>query len=112
VKGDISDKTALVNAMINVDMSNNPAGPIKMDPTYHAAISNVYIRDVAKASDNSLYNKGLWTVTNVSQFGPYDPKTYMAQPADSNKYPPDDCSAFPPEMLKDTSPYQFVPFGQ
>jgi len=31
VKGDISDKTALVNAMLNVDMSDNPAGPVTMD---------------------------------------------------------------------------------
>jgi hypothetical protein len=93
-------------------MSDDPRGPIKMETTYHSVIENVYIRQVALASDKSLYNKGLWTVTNVSQFGPYDPATYLKQPADSNKYPPDDCTKLPAEMLKDTAPYKFVPFGQ
>jgi len=64
------------------------------------------------ASDNSLFNKGLWTVTGVSQFGPYDPTTYLKQTADGNSYPPDQCSSLPPEMLKDTTPYTYAPFGK
>lgn len=111
-KGDISDKTALINAMLNVDISDDPRGPIKLDPKYHAVIENIYIREVAKAADGSLYNKGLWTVTNVSQFGPYDPTLYLKQPIDDNKYPPSKCSDLPPEMLTAGSEYQFVPFGQ
>ena len=47
-KGDISDKTALVNAMLKVDMTDDPRGPVTLDPTYHSAIENVYIREVTK----------------------------------------------------------------
>lgn len=112
VKGDMSDKTALVNAMLKTDMTDDPRGPVTLDAKYHAAIENVYIRDVAKAADGSLFNEGLWTITNVTQFGPYDPALYLKQPSDSNKYPPDKCSDFPPEMLQDTTPYVFTPFGK
>lgn len=111
VKGDVSDKTALVNAMKAVDMSDDPRGPVKLDD-YNAAVENVYIRQVEKGADGQLYNKGLFTVKNVSQFGPYDPALYLKQPADSGKYPPDKCSDFPADMLKAASEYEFVPFGQ
>ncbi len=73
VNGDVSDKTALVDAMLKVDMTDDPRGPVTLDPTYHSAIGNVYIREVTQAEDGTLYNKGIWTVKNVSQFGPYDP---------------------------------------
>jgi len=110
-KGDITDKTALVNAMLNVDMTDDPRGPVKLDPTYHAAIENVYIREVAKDANGVLYNKGLLTVSNVSQFGPYDPKLYLSQPGDSNKYPTGICSELPAEMLQGPA-YEYKPFGQ
>ncbi len=111
-KGDIADKKALVDAMLGVDMTDDPRGPVKLDPKYHAAIGNVYIREVQKDASGKLYNKGLWTVTEVSQFGPYDPELYIKQPMDTNKYPPEKCSDFPPEMLKAGPEYKFVQFGQ
>jgi len=80
VKGDISDKTALVNAMLKVDMTDDPRGPVTLDPKWHSAIENVYIREVTKDANGKLYNKGIWTVSNVSQFGPYDPDLYWLQP--------------------------------
>ena len=111
-KGDISDKPALVKAMTQVDMSDDPRGPVALDPKYHSAIENVYIREVAKDDKDQLYNKGLWTVKNVGQFGPYDPELYLKQPPDTGSYPPDTPSAFAPEMLKAASEYQYIPFGQ
>ncbi len=111
-KGDISDKTALVNAMLNVDLSDEPRGPIKFDQKYHAVIENVYIREVQKDANGDLNNKGLWTVTNVSQFGPYDPELYLKQPTDGNQYPPDKCSEMPAEMLTAGSEYTFTEFGK
>jgi len=108
--GDVSDKTALVEAMINVDLSDDPRGPVVIDPTYHAAIGNVYIREVALDENGELYNKGLYTVKNVSQFGPYDPALYLAQPIDDNQYPTGNCADLPAEMLEG-EPYEFVPFG-
>ncbi|MBV9671686.1 MAG: ABC transporter substrate-binding protein [Verrucomicrobia bacterium] len=111
-KGDVSDKAALVTAMTHVDMSDDPRGPVSLDPQFHSAIENVYIREVAKDDKGQLYNKGLWTVKNVGQFGPYDPQLYLKQPSDSGSYPPDQRSALPPDMLQAGSEYQYVPFGQ
>lgn len=112
VNGDVSDKDALIQAILNVDMSDDPRGPVSLDPTYHAAIGNVYIREVAQAADGSLYNKGIWTVKNVSQFGPYDPETYLKQPIDGNTYPLQKCSDYPVEMLEAENVYEFVEFGK
>ena len=112
VNGDVSDKTALVNAMLNVDMTDDPRGPVVLDPTYHAAIENVYIREVAQAEDGSLYNKGIWTVKNVSQFGPYEPDVYLKQPIDGNTYPTGVCADMPAEMLSAANIYEFVEFGK
>jgi branched-chain amino acid transport system substrate-binding protein len=109
--GDVSDKTALVQAMLEVDQTNDPRGPVTLDPKYHAAIGNVYIREVAMDENGNLYNKGLFTIKNVSQFGPYDPSLYMAQPPDGNTYPPGKCSELAPEMLEGGG-YEFLPFGQ
>jgi branched-chain amino acid transport system substrate-binding protein len=109
--GDVFDKTALVQAMLEVDQTNDPRGPVTLDPKYHAAIGNVYIREVAMDENGNLYNKGLFTIKNVSQFGPYDPSLYMAQPPDGNTYPPGKCSELAPEMLEGGG-YEFLPFGQ
>lgn len=111
VKGNVSDKAALVKAMHGVDMSDAPRGPIRLDQ-YNAAVENVYIREVAWGQDGKLYNKGLFTVKGVSQFGPYDPQIYLKQPPDTGKYPPEKRSALPSEMLKVKKEYQFVPFGK
>lgn len=109
--GDVSDKEALVEAMLNVDMTDDPRGPVTIDPTYHSATGNVYIRQVAKDDEGVLYNKGIWTVKNVSQFGPYDPDLYLQQPIDDNKNPSGNCADLPAEMLEG-EPYEFVPFGE
>lgn len=112
VKGDVSDKTALVNAMLKVDMKDDPRGPVTLDPKWHSAIENVYIREVTKDANGKLFNKGLFTISNVSQFGPYDPDLYMKQKPDGNQFPPDKCSDFAPEMLKAASEYTYSPFGK
>ena len=111
-KGDVSDSTALVDAMLKVDMTDDPRGPVTLDPKWHSAIENVYIREVTKGDDGKLFNKGIWTISNVSQFGPYAPDLYLKQPKDGNKYPPDKCSDFPPEMLKADTEYKYVEFGK
>jgi len=109
--GDVSDKEALVQAMLEVDMTADPRGPVVMDPEWHAAIENVYIREVALDEDGAMYNKGIITVKDVSQFGPYDPDVYMAQPPDGNSYPTGLCSDLPAEMLEGGG-YDFVPFSE
>jgi branched-chain amino acid transport system substrate-binding protein len=109
--GDVSDKTALVDAMLNLDMSKDPRGPLSMDPEWHAVIENVYLREVALDDNGELYNKGILTVKDVSQFGPYDSELYMSQTPDGNAYPTGKCSELPPEMLEGGG-YEFLPFGQ
>jgi branched-chain amino acid transport system substrate-binding protein len=109
--GDVSDKEALVEAMLNVDMTGDPRGPVTMDPTWHAAIENVYIREVAEDENGDLYNKGILAVENVSQFGPYDPDLYIAQPPDTNSYPSGVCAELPPEMLEGGG-YEYLPMGE
>ncbi len=111
VNGDVSDKMALVKAMKTVDMSDTPRGPIRLDD-YNAVVENVYIRVVAMGEDGKMYNKGLLTIKEVSQFGPYDPEIYLKQPPDSKDYPPDKCLDFPPEMINVTTPYQYLEFGK
>jgi len=111
LNGDVSDKTALVDAMLNVDMSKDPRGPLTMDPTWHAVIENVYLREVALDENGELYNKGILTVKDVSQFGPYDSELYMSQTPDGNSYPSGKCSELPPEMLEGGG-YEFLPFGE
>lgn len=109
--GDVSDKEALVQAMLEVDMTNDPRGRVVMDPEWHAAIENVYIREVALGEDGMMYNKGIITIKDVSQFGPYDPDIYMAQPPDGNSYPTGLCSDLPAEMLEGGG-YEFVSFSE
>lgn len=111
LKGDVSDKAAIVKAMQSVDMSDSPRGPIKLGQN-NAIIENVYIRQVALAKDGTMYNKGLFTVKEVSQFGPYDPALYLRQPPDGRAYPPEKASALPEEMRRVSKDYQFVPFGK
>jgi branched-chain amino acid transport system substrate-binding protein len=111
LNGDVSDKTALVNAMLNVDLTDDPRGSVTLDPTYHAATGPVYIREVALDDNGNLYNKGILTVKGVSQFGPYDPTLYLAQPIDDNTYPSGLCSDLPAEMLEG-APYDYLPFGE
>lgn len=111
LKGDVSDKQALIKAMRAVDMSDEPRGPVHLD-NFNAAVENVYIREVARGADGKMYNKGIVTVKNVSQFGPYDSKVYMAQPADGRNSPPDRRADMPAPMLKVDSAYTFLPFGK
>jgi branched-chain amino acid transport system substrate-binding protein len=110
-KGDVADKPGLLKALQTVDLTDSPRGPVKLDQ-YNAAIENVYIRQVTVAKDGTLFNKGLFTVKNVNQFGPYDAKVYMKQKADGRTSPPDQRSGMAPEMLTAPTEYQYLPFGK
>jgi branched-chain amino acid transport system substrate-binding protein len=110
-KGDVADKTALVDAMLKADLTDDPRGSVTLDPKYHSATGPVYIREVALDENGNLYNKGILTVEAVNQFGPYDPALYLKQPIDDNTYPTGSCAALPAEMLEGT-PYEYLPFGE
>lgn len=104
--GDVSDPTALVAAMKEVDQSDAPRGPLTLGE-FNDVIGNVYIREVQVGEDGKAFNQVLLVIPNVTQFGPYDKTLYMAQPPDSNSYPPDVCADFPAEMLSAENTYQF-----
>jgi len=107
--GDVSDPTALVAAMKEVDQSDAPRGPLTLDE-FNAVIENVYIREVQVGEDGKAFNQVLLYTPNVTQFGPYDKDVYMAQPIDSNSYPPDKCSDLPTEMLEAENVYEFLEY--
>lgn len=109
--GNVGDKAELVKAMEKVDLSDLPRSPVYLDE-YHAGSANVYIREVRMDSNGNLYNAGLATVKNVSQFGPYDPKVYMTFPEDDRNYPAGKRSDMPAALLSVTKDYVFVPFGE
>jgi branched-chain amino acid transport system substrate-binding protein len=104
-----TDPAKLIAAMKEVDLTDDPRGPITLDQ-YNAAVQNVYIRQVKVDDQGRLYNQGLYTVANVSQFGPYNPDVYLAQPPDTGDYPGDMCSDMPAEMLTVEKDYEFIPW--
>jgi branched-chain amino acid transport system substrate-binding protein len=104
-----TDPAKLIAAMEKVDLTDDPRGPVYIDE-YNAAVQNVYIRQVQVDDQGRLYNQGLYTVEKVSQFGPYDPDVYLAQPPDTGDYPKDKCSDMPAEMLTVDKDYEFIPW--
>ncbi len=63
-----------------------PRGPITIDD-YGNPIQNIYIRKT-ELVNGKLQNTVIDTIPSVSQFGPYDPKTFLAHPVYSRDYPP------------------------
>ncbi len=104
-----TDPAKLIEAMKKVDLTDDPRGPVYIDE-FNAAVQNVYIRQVQVDDQGRLYNQGLYTVEKVSQFGPYDPDIYLAQPPDTGDYPPDKRSDMPAEMLTVDKDYEFIPW--
>ncbi len=104
-----TDPAKLLDAMRAADLTDDPRGPVYIDE-YQNAVQNVYIRQVQMDDQGRMYNQGLYTVENVSQFGPYDPDIYLAQPRDEGNYPLDKCSDYPAEMLTVEKDYEFIPW--
>jgi len=104
---DINDRDALIEALRATDYPDAPRGGFYLDE-YANPVHNIYIREVREV-DGQLMNFGIVRIPEVSQFGPYDPATYMAQPIDARDYPSDLCAEFPPEMLAVEEVYEFIP---
>ncbi len=85
LKGDMSDKEAVVKALRSVDLATTPMGPEKVDD-HGNPIFNVYIREV-KDGPHGVWNVPTGkTYENVSQFWTYDPTEFLAHPAYSKTY--------------------------
>lgn len=66
VKGDLSNNQAAYRKALSTMTMKSPTGDIKLDSNRNA-IANMYITEVAKKPDGSLYNKVVKVVPNVSQ---------------------------------------------
>jgi len=84
------ERAKLIDALRKTNMPDAPRGPMRLDD-YGNPIQNIYINEV-KLIDGKMLNVAIAKVENVSQFGPYDAKTYLADPPDSRDFPPGKCS--------------------
>lgn len=90
VRGRIEDREAFIRALRATNMPDAPRGPFHLDE-YGNPVQSIYIRRVQRVGDR-LVNVVIATFREVSQFGPFDPESYMAQPPDSRDYPPSSCA--------------------
>ncbi len=104
---DANDRDALIAALRATDYPDAPRGGFFLDE-FANPVHNIYIREVREI-DGELLNVGIVRVPNVSQFGPYDPEVYMAQPPDARDYPPDACADMPAVMFDVEEVYEFIP---
>jgi branched-chain amino acid transport system substrate-binding protein len=91
VGGRIEDREAFIRALRATKMPDAPRGPFYLDE-YGNPVQNIYVRRVQRSGDR-LVNVVIATFKEVSQFGPFDPESYMASPPDTRDYPPSDCAA-------------------
>ena len=86
IGGKVEDRAALMGALRQVEITDAPRGPVKMDP-YGNPTQNVYIRRVERVGGR-LQNTVIHTYTAVSQFWKYDPEEFLKQPVYSRDFPP------------------------
>jgi branched-chain amino acid transport system substrate-binding protein len=66
VKGDLSGNQAAYRKALSTMTLKSPTGDIKLDANRNA-VANIFITEVAKNADGTLYNKVVKVVPNVSQ---------------------------------------------
>jgi branched-chain amino acid transport system substrate-binding protein len=86
VNGNVEDRPKFLDAIRKVVLNDSPLGrPVRLD-AYGNPIYDVYIREVKRRADGKYWNVPLETVPNVSQFGKYDPETYLKQASYSRTF--------------------------
>ncbi len=86
VKGDTSNKEAFMKALRNVNITDSPYGPVKID-NYGQPILDITIRKVEK-KDGRLQNVVLKTYPAVSQFWTYGAEEFLKSPVYSRDWKP------------------------
>lgn len=66
VKGDLSGNHAALRKTLSTMTLKTPTGDVKLDSNRNA-VANMYLTEVTKAADGSLYNKVVKVVPNVNQ---------------------------------------------
>jgi branched-chain amino acid transport system substrate-binding protein len=86
VGGKVEDRDAFLDTVLKTDLPESPLGrPVRFDD-YGNPIYDVFIRKVVKNKDGKFWNVPVETYPQVSQFGKYDPATYMKQPSYSRDF--------------------------
>lgn len=66
VKGDLSNNQAKFRAALSTMTVATPTGDVKLDANRNA-VANIFLTEVAKNNDGSLYNKFIKVIPNVDQ---------------------------------------------
>ena len=86
VGGKVEERDAFLDTVLKTDLPDSPLGrPVRFDD-YGNPIYDVFIRKVVKNKDGKFWNVPVETYPQVSQFGKYDPATYMKQPSYSRDF--------------------------
>jgi branched-chain amino acid transport system substrate-binding protein len=86
LKGPVTDKRQLMDALHAVKITSSPRGEIILDE-YGNPICDVEIRKVER-KDGKLQNTVIKTYSHVSQFWTYEPSKFLANPVYSRDFPP------------------------
>ncbi len=86
VKGDTSNKEAFMKALRNVNITDSPYGPVKIDK-YGQPVLDITIRKVEK-KDGRLQNVVIKTYPGVSQFWTYGAEEFLKSPVYSRDWTP------------------------
>jgi branched-chain amino acid transport system substrate-binding protein len=86
VGGDAENKDRYLAALKQVEVVDDPRGPVKIDQ-WGGAVQNIYIRRVERVGGR-LQNTVIHTYPNISQFWSYKPEDFLKNPVyDRDKYP-------------------------
>jgi branched-chain amino acid transport system substrate-binding protein len=86
IGGKVEERDAFLDTVLKTDLPESPLGrPVRFDE-YGNPIYDVFIRKVVKNKDGKFWNVPVETFPQVSQFGKYDPATYMKQPSYSRDF--------------------------
>ena len=86
INGKVEDREAFLKAVREVELKGSPLGPVVKMDSYGHPVYTAYVRRVEKRADGKKWNVPIATYPNVSQFGSYDPETYMKQPSYSRTF--------------------------
>jgi branched-chain amino acid transport system substrate-binding protein len=85
IGGKVEDKSAFMAALRNVEVPNDPRGPIKLDALGNP-VMDAYIRKVER-KNGKLVNSIIKTYPGVTQFWTYEKKDFLSNPVYSRDYP-------------------------
>jgi len=84
--GRVEDRDALIDTVLNTELTGSPLGKTVRLDAYGNPIYDVSIRKVVKRADGKYWNVPITSYPNVSQFWTYDPATYLKQPPYSRSF--------------------------